>query len=312
MGEWSRRIGEIGEEVVAEFLDSIGWGNAQRNLSLPCMKGHRHSTGENARITHGIDYLFSYSSPLQNRNLNHLVISVKYTTNAYPKNPSSKFKEHFFDLAKTMECFRQSEIRRSANNLFSGIDEAKDIGVLFWLTHDTSSEDDVIQKVARVHNMDEYNYGSIYIVDNKRLGFIHDTLKYLSINRSDSEVEFFYPNTGKNYNPINKESSGKILPVEFINASVIPLKLSNRDNSKTIVLAVSDDFQREYLQRLIGLAYELTSDFAKDTLILFPDFSQLSHENQVSEAKSSFRDQRFTESVRVSSYRLDFRNIINE
>ncbi len=311
MGEWSRRIGEVGEEIIGEFLDLIGWSDSQRSLTLPCMKGQRHGDSNHAKTTHGIDYLFAYESQLSHRTLDQLVISVKYTSNPYPTNPKTKFKEHFFDIAKTMECFKRSEIRRSSSSQFSGVDRTREIGVLFWITNDRSGVDSIIQKVANVNSIDDYEYDSIYIVDNSCISFIYDTVKYLSLNRPDSEIEFFYPNTGKNYNPINKESSGKILPVEFINSNVLLLKLS-RDNNQTFVVAVADEFDRDHLKRLIGLAYEITQDFAQDTLILFPNFDAMLHENLVSEAKSSFRDKRFTEKVRVYSYRTDFRNISNE
>jgi hypothetical protein len=312
MGEWSRRIGEVGEEIVGEFFDLIGWSDSQRNLTLPCMKGQRHGSNERPRTTHGIDYLFSYESQLSNRTLDHLVISVKYTLDPYPANPNTKFKQHFLDLTKTMECFKGSEIRRSSNSQFSGIEYAREVGVLFWLSNDASGADDVTQRVANARNIDQYNYDTIYVVDNKRISFIYDAMKYLAIHKPDSEIEFFYPNTGKNYNPINKESSGKVLPVEFINSGVLPLKLSNKDGSKTFVVAVTDDFHKDHLKRLIGLSLEITSDFAKDTLILFPNFDRIHHENQVNEAKSSFRDKKFTENVRVFSYRTDFRNTSNE
>jgi hypothetical protein len=311
VGEWSRRIGEVGEDIIGEFLDLIGWSDSQRSLTLPCMKGQRHGNSDHEKTTHGIDYLFSYESQLCHRTLDQLVISVKYTSNPYPTNPRTKFKEHFFDIAKTMECFKRSEIRRSSSGQFSGVDRTREIGVLFWITNDRSGSDNIIQKVASVNSVDDYDYDSIYIVDNSCISFIYDTVKYLSLNRPGSEIEFFYPNTGKNYNPINKQSSGKILPVEFINSNVLLLKLS-RDNIQSFVVAVADDFERDHLKRLIGLAYEITQDFAQDTLILFPNFDAMLHENLVSEAKSSFRDKRFTEKVRVYSYRTDFRNISNE
>lgn len=312
MGEWSRRIGEVGEDIIGEFLDLIGWGDSQRNLTLPCMRGQRHGSREKPRKTHGIDYLFSYESQLSQRTLEQLVISVKYTLDPYPANPSGKFKEHFLDLSKTMECFKGSEIRKSSTSQFSGVDNAREVGVLFWITNDNSVANSVIQRVADVRNVDEYNYRSIYVVDNKCVSFIYDTVKYLSINKPDSEIEFFYPNTGRNYNPITRESSGKILPVEFINSNVLLLTLTSRDNNKTFVIATTDDFQRDHLKRLIGLSHEITSNLVSDTLILFPDFDRIRHENQVSEAKSSFKEKRFTEKVRVSSYRTDFRNINNE
>jgi hypothetical protein len=277
------------------------------------MKNQKHGAGNNQqRTTHGIDYLFSYESPFSHRTLDQLIISVKYTSQSYPVNPRGKFKEHFLDLAKTMECFKGSAIRQSSSRQFSGIDKSREIGVLFWITNNSSDSDTIIKKVAGSYGIDDFNYESIYLVDNSCLSFIYDTIKYLLLNNSDSSIEFFYQNTGRNYNPLVKESSGKILPVEMINSNVILLKLNNKDESTTFVISASEDFHRDHLKRLIGLAYEITADFAKDTLILFPNFDRLQHENQVSEAKSSFRDRRFTDKVRVSSYTTDFRNINNE
>ena len=92
MGEWSRRIGEVGEDIVGEFFELIGWGDSQRNLDLPCMKGqhHKNSESEGPRTTHGIDYFFSYKSQLFDRTLDHLVISVKYTIVVNTLIPISK------------------------------------------------------------------------------------------------------------------------------------------------------------------------------------------------------------------------------
>lgn len=311
MGEWSRRIGEVGEEIVGEFFELIGWSDSQRNLTLTCTRGERHSIGSRPRNTHGMDYLFSYESQLTHRTLDHLVVSVKYTLNPYPASPNSKFKEHFLDLAATMECFKRSENLRSANSQFSGVDNSREIGILFWLSNDGSGEESILQKVSNVRNVDQYNYGSIYVVDNKRVSFIYDTIKYLRSANPDSELNFFYPNTGKNYNSISRESSGKILPAEFINSGVIPFKLTHKDKSKTFVVASIDEFHKDNLKRLMGLSHSMGLNLAMNTSILFPDFDLVRHENQVSEAKSSFRDKDFTGSVSVSSYRSDFRNISN-
>ena len=69
--------------------------------------------------------------------------------------------------------------------------------MLFWLSNNPSGTGDVIQRIANVRNIEQYNYDSIYVVDNKRVSFIYDTIKYLLINKSSSDVEFFYPNTGR-------------------------------------------------------------------------------------------------------------------
>jgi hypothetical protein len=309
MGEWSRRVGEVGEDIVGDFFELIGWADAQRNITLPCVKPDRHGTSATPRSTHGIDYLFSYESKLLSRTLDHLVISVKYTADSYPPNPNGKFKDHFVDLSKTMECFKRSAVKRSSSSHFSGIDHSRDVGVLFWLSNNTSVTEDILHKVASVRGIDDYNYGTIYAVDNRNVSFIYDTLRYLALHRKDSTVEFLYPDTGKNYNPIDKETSGEILPVEFLNSGILPLKLINSDGSKTGAISLIENFSIESLKRLMGLACAVTSDFATETLILFPDYDRLIHENHVSEAKSSFRNKKFTETVRVLSYQTNFRNI---
>lgn len=307
MGEWSKKIGELGEGIVGEFLDLIGWGNSQKGLSLPCVRSNSHRISKNPRSEHGIDYLFSCESQLIDRTLDNLIISVKYTSEPYPSAPNGKFKEHFIDLARAIECFKYSQIKQDANSHFSGVERARNIGVLFWLSHGDPAYQDVIQKVARVRGIEENGYDSIYIADNKRVSFIYNTIKYIEKTRPDSEIEFFYQDTGKNNNPLSRKSSGRVLPVEFINSGILLIKLINPDNSKTFVVSVIDEFDRDSFKRLMGLSFRTMHDFAQDSLILFPNFDLALHENLVIEAKSSFRDVKFTGSVRVDSYTKDFR-----
>ena len=271
MGEWSKTVGEVGEDIVGEFIEIIGWNDPQKNHSVPCVKGQRHGKDDKEKTTHGIDYLFSYDSQLENRTLNHLVVSVKFTSNAYPLNPNSKFKEHFHDLTKTVECFKRSEIKSSSSQQFSGVDNARDIGVLFWLSNDVTSDGDIIKKVVNVRGIDEYPYESIYIVDNHRVSFVYDTIQYLRLKYIGSEIEFFYPNTGRNINPSSRNSSGKMLPVEFINSSVQLLKITSTNGNKIFIISVIEDFHIDHLKRLLGLAQVMTSDLAAETLIIFPN-----------------------------------------
>ncbi len=312
MGEWSKRIGEFGEAVVGEFLELIGWSDSQRNLQMPCVKAQKHGTEGNLRNSHGIDFLFSYESQLFHRTLDHLIISAKFTAISYPANPSGKFKEYFIDLVKTIECFRNSEFRQNANRQFSSVGTARDIGVLFWLSNSPSEHDDIIKSVANSRKLDEYNYDSVFLVDNNRISFIYDTIMYLKTKRTNSEIEFFYPNTGRNYNPGIREASGKVLPVEYVNSSILPLKLINTDGSKTFVISMIDPFHMDRLKRLLSLSYMITSDFQYDTLILFPNYNQLVHKNDVQSAKVGFKDKKFTENVVVDAFRNDFRSLGNE
>ncbi len=95
MGEWSQKVGAAGESLVQEFLQLIGWGSAQRGVTLPCARPEKHQISNAERGTHGIDFLFTYKSPLMDEVLQNVLASVKFTSKPYPRNPTSKFKEHF-------------------------------------------------------------------------------------------------------------------------------------------------------------------------------------------------------------------------
>ena len=93
MGEFSKRIGELGEEIVVNFLDLIGWHQPSRNFDIPSIDPDKH--GKN---THGIDAYFHYQSPMISRTLENILISVKYSKDKYPNTPVEKFKSHYKDL----------------------------------------------------------------------------------------------------------------------------------------------------------------------------------------------------------------------
>lgn len=306
MGEWSKKIGELGENIVADFFEKIGWTDAQQNINISCVQGKKHGNSGKEKNTHGIDNFFSYKSCLVDRTLDYLVVSVKYSASPYPTNPNTKFKEHFIDLAKTLECFRKSSLRNKAGQQFSGIENARNIGVLFWLSNDRNNQN-IISKISSVRGIDEYNYETIFIVDDNRASFIFDSISFLKKKYANDLVEFYYPNTGRNINPTSRETSGKILPVEFINSPTLPFIIQKKDDTKIFVLTSIEKFHSTRLKRLIGLAQDITQNFATGILILFPDYDQLYHENQVSEAKAGFDNKRFTENVKVGSFYFGFR-----
>ena len=93
MGEFSKRIGEIGEEIVVDFLSLIGWHDLVRNFDIPSIDPEKH--GKN---THGIDAYFHYQSPMIARTLENILISTKYSKDKYPNSPIKKFKEYYKDI----------------------------------------------------------------------------------------------------------------------------------------------------------------------------------------------------------------------
>ncbi len=74
MGEFSKRIGELGEDIVVNFLELIGWQQPIRNLDITSIDPEKH--GKNS---HGIDAYFYYQSSVISRTLENILISVKYS-----------------------------------------------------------------------------------------------------------------------------------------------------------------------------------------------------------------------------------------
>lgn len=308
MGEWSKKIGEFGEKVVTDLLEEIGWGDAQKNLSIPCVNHAKHGRANSAQGTHGIDLFFSYPSRLVDRTLDHLVISVKYSSIPYPNPAISKFKEHFYDLTQALECFRKSSLRSAAGKQFSGIQSARNIGVLFWLTNDKHNTD-IVSNLYNLRKLEEFPFDAVFIVDDFRASFLYDAVSYVKAKYKDSMVEFFHPSTGKNINPATRESASSVLPVEYVNSPILPFRVTAHDNKKSLVLASSNSIGVNHLRRMLGLAQALSQDFASNTVLLYPEFDSLTDDNLIKEAKAGFEDKKFTESVSVCSYRSDFRGI---
>jgi hypothetical protein len=94
----------------------MGWLSRWRIHKLSLFR--KASVKKNSsRKTHGIDVFYSTRSQLQYYTLDNIVLSVKYTSNPYPVNPSSKFKDHLKDLAHTIECFMSSDLRSQNKKL---------------------------------------------------------------------------------------------------------------------------------------------------------------------------------------------------
>ena len=82
----------------------------------------------------------------------------------------------------------------------------------------------------------------------------------------------------------------------------------NQNNQNILLLLVKDEFCEEYLRRLIGLAQEITSDWAANIIIAFPNYNEFEDSEAVISAKSEFEDSSFTDKITVLTYDPDFRD----
>lgn len=308
MGEWSKALGEIGENVVGKLLDLVGWGESQSGVSIGCRKGEKHKTADSPRQTHGIDRLFSYKCPLIDGQLQNLVISSKYSDKAYLKNPVPIFKSHFADLANTIDCFKTSNERQRLITPLSGIRKSDDVGVLFWINNCKEDTESIIPKLSVVQVSEELAFGTILVVDNYQAAFLYDAITEVRRRYAECEITFFYPDTGQNNNSGTRATSGVILPVQFISSSVISLRTYDpKANTTSLVICLNEAFSEELCQRLSALAQTLSLGWASKVHLGFSSFDEVRNANDVQRVKSLFADKRFTASLSVFTFRPDFR-----
>ena len=303
MGEWSKKIGEYGENVVENFLSVVGWQDLAKGETIKCSKQKGEHTDQQGKTkhTHGIDFLYSYKSPLVDSQLNNIIISSKFETQKYPKSATKKFKWFITDLINTMDCFDYSDLKDQLLQEYS-YNSINDVGVLFWLNNQENSNDDIISVVSSTR-FDICQNNSIYIMDNKRVGFILEIMKFIKA-KNEYNYSFYYPVTGQNLNPLTRNNSGSILPVEYLNSSIIPIRLEKNNNQQevSLFLGIIDGFEKDTFMRLMGLAKDISTNLVGQVIIGFPDYNELNHKDIVSIAKQGFQDVAFTKTVNVVNF----------
>lgn len=303
-GEKAKSSGEYGEAIVKQILNLIGWDNPQSGVSVPCVFKEKHS-----KEKHGIDYIFQYKSPLRDSTKQEVLISVK-CRDGYPAKDDTTikiFKEFLVDIAWAMECYPSCEI---AKRRIQNTTKKVTAGLIFWIDrnrNDNRENASVIDKINNFYLKEDCSYDAVYLVDNKRAQFIYSLLSFAKDKYLNDNVEFFYINSGLNNASLVREYTGEIMPLEYINADVIPLAITNGE-TKQLFLGINDSFNKDHLMRLIGLAQDLTNSWAANVVIAFPDYNKFENEADVISAKNEFENTKFVNDIEVVTYNPDFRD----
>lgn len=302
MGEFSKRIGEIGEEIVVEFLALIGWHKPVRNFDIPSTDPDKHG-----KRTHGIDGYFHYQSPMIARTLENILISIKYSKDKYPNAPVEKFKEHYKDLGMAIESFKKSDLRATTISNRSEFETTFDRGIIFWLNNIDDDSQDILQKLYKIEAPKDFNHDGIFLVDNKKIEFIFYAIEFAKRKYPNKQIEFSYFNTGFNSDD-SAIKNGTIMPVQYLSSNILPLKVQTDINKNTLILCSKENFEQNELIKLIGLAKNIAGNFQSNTIIAFPDYNRLKHEQIVDNAKQTFEEASFTNVLTVENFNPNFRN----
>jgi hypothetical protein len=302
MGEFSKRIGDVGEDIVVDFLALIGWNNPVRNFDIPSIDPEKHE-----KDSHGIDGYFHYKSPTISKTLENILISVKYSKDKYPNSPVEKFKSYYRDLGMAIESFKKSDIRVKNINSRSGIEAIFDRGILFWLNNVDDDSFDLLERLSKLEAPKDYNHDGIFLIDNKKIEFFFNAIEFVKRKFPGKEIEFTYFNTGLNSDNDTPKNGG-IMPVQYLGSNILPIRVQTEANKNTLVLISRENFEEEELIKLIGLAKNITANYQSNTVIAFPDYNRLQHEQLVDNAKLIVEESFFTNTLSVENFNPNFRN----
>lgn len=311
MGEWSKTVGEKGEKVVDFFFKEIlGYNSVTSNETINCIKGAKHKSkaAKGDKTTHGIDALISSKSPLEDQLLDIVVISSKYTAEIYPNSPKAKFKEHFEDLAFTLECFKNSKLYSETNYKFSGITRTEITGILVWLSDKSPENYELIPKIANIQLDADLIFDKIIVIDNNRMDFLHQTVFRAKQMYGVDNVKFVYHNTSLNIIGLNSTSYGDVMPVQYIFSDIIPLRIEKGSDVEFLIYC-KDSFSKDNLSKLLSFAKSFDHlASAKKIILSFPDYNELHHKGIIEGELFKFPKYTFNQNLLVSKYPSDFRN----
>lgn len=308
MGELAKRIGEAGEKIVVDFLNLIGWGNTVKNIDITCSNSDKHkNSNTESRRSHGIDGYFHYSSPMISNTLEHVLISVKYSAGEYKSTLVADYKKDFKDLTSAIECFKKSQMRNESNNSYSKIKTVFDRGVIFKLNNSGAVDDDIIAKLCSIEVPTDNNHDGVILIDNGRMNFLYNAINYVKKEYSAYDVQFAYFNTGLNNNDTSIKS-GKIMPYHYLASNIIPFRLQASDGTTILLLSSRDNFSEDVLMKLLGIAKNAGMNLQQKTIIVFPDYNELSHSQSSSKIQRLFNDdETFSKGISVLSFNPTFR-----
>lgn len=302
MGEFSKRIGDVGEEIVVDFLALVGWHQPVRNFDIPSIDPEKH-----AKNSHGIDGYFHYKSPMISRTLENILISVKYSKDKYPNAPVEKFKSYYRDLAMAIESFKKSEIRAKTINNRSDFETTFDRGVIFWLNDVDDDSVDILEKLSKLETPKDFNHDGIFLVDNKKVEFFFKAIEFAKRKYSGKEIQFTYFSTDLN-NDNETPKNGSIMPIQYLGSNILPMRVQTDSEKNTLILCSRENFEEDELIKLIGLAKNITANYQSNTIIAFPDYNRLQHEQLVNNAKLILEESSFTNTLSVENFNPNFRN----
>ncbi|GHS95108.1 hypothetical protein FACS1894207_4240 [Bacteroidia bacterium] len=207
-----------------------------------------------------------------------------------------------------IESFKKSELRANTiNRRVSGFETVFDRGIIFWLNNIDDNSQDIINKLSKIEVPKDFNHDGIFLVDNKKVEFIFNSIEFAKRKFPNKTIQFTYFNTGLNSDN-DSPKNGTIMPIQYLASNIIPIKIELDTEKNVLILCSRENFEEEELIKLMGLAKNITANYQSSTIIAFPDYNRLQHEQIVGKVKQIFEESAFANSLLIENFNSNFRN----
>lgn len=282
----------INHRIVKKILELIGWHQFGENYSVE----HFNEKTEQDEI-HSINFFGDFQSKLKEDSGDFVMVSSLHTLK-YPDTSKSEIYKYLYDVDKVyLDLLEKRKIpikRFESTDVYS---------LLFWLSTDNSEvSTDFIHYTKENYKRNLLNENiNYFLIDNNKANFLISSITTAKNYRSDIPIKFAYPITEANQSPKRIGERGLKLPPQFINSSILPITKESKDKI-SFLLFCSDPFSPKALKKLIWLTISLTSGYANEYRIYFPDYNESEDKNDAFEVIRSFNEELLDDKIKVLRY----------
>lgn len=294
MGEFSRFKGELGENIAEGFFKHLGW-QCLSAIEFDCVQKKKHNRGK-----HGIDFFTAYINPLEADVLDTVLISTKYVSS---KTVKEDFKKYINDLNLAANCFLQSQTYNNAIKHFN-YNRSRHNLLIFWVDDKKQIDYKLSKDLKGIAQEVNIDFELAHVIDNYRVNFVYNSIKFLKKTYDYKEIEFFYHPTGLSEKLTGgRQLSGSILPIDCLTSDVILFK--NVDK-KILIICINESFDKDTFKRAVGLSQNLTFGWCQKIVIAFPDYQLVRHKDIKQSVLINFSDNGFANMIEVTNFSDNF------
>lgn len=272
-----------------KILQLIGWNGLNENETIDFFE-----EGINEEREYKVNFSGNWSSNL--KDLTRDLVLIKSRSDfEYPEDPFDQVKNE-------IQNFNRLYDNKFLPESLNAFDEKNQdtYSILLWLSTNVkehSASIDLQNYIKDKHLDDRIIYK---VLDNQAINFLVSAIVTAKNYRDELELKFLYPITEANVQPKDMKTRGLRMPPQYIVSGIIPFIKEDKDKI-SVLLFCKDEYNPDYLKKLIWLTIKLTNGLGNEFIIYFPDYDQ-AYANEVNETLRYFNNDEISQKIKIKKF----------